>query len=211
MCQFGEHNICASAFSSRAFGDPERSWERSAHGFCSDFHLPLQAAEPHVHPHRGHAHRAALACGCTRVYEWWGNGRKTQHSLMCQGEHRAGLCSPTAAGLLLLPHLAHCVQLGSGAARSQRLLGKWWDSGAAGRGDKRNQTCESQPDCTRHNRSAVSEAVSCCSGGQPCSHLLFSSFNQSNREQLLLFPQRSYCCYMWGLTKGGSARQGQLS
>lgn len=67
MCQFGKHNICASAFSSRAFGDPERSWERSAHGFCSDFHLPLQAAEPHVHPHRGHAHGAALACGCAHV------------------------------------------------------------------------------------------------------------------------------------------------
>lgn len=43
MCQFGEHNICASAFSSRAFGDPECSWQRSAHGFCSNFHLPFQS------------------------------------------------------------------------------------------------------------------------------------------------------------------------
>lgn len=134
-----------------------------------------------VHPHDGHAHQAAPACGCAHTCTSDGATGERSSTPSCAGGSTKQGCAAALQQICcysLAWHNAYSWAVGQPGARGCL---------ANGERAKRNQTCESQPDCTQHNRSAVSEAVSCCSGGQPCPHLLFSSSTSQTGSKVIAF------------------------
>lgn len=70
------------------------------------------------------------------------------------------------------------------AALGMREAWAWQHMGCG-----RSQMCESWPECVRQNRSAVSQATSCCSRGQTCSYTVFLLPAKQGAKLVLFFAQ----------------------
>ena len=178
---------------------PEQGWRSSACCFCSDICLPLQVEDPHVWPHGRSRYQAeptfgrAHACRSDGMMESvpvpGGAGRTGQGCRAPARPQRHGFAS--APLLSTLDATGQQVRAASGAggqqageepqAALQMCETRAWQH--SGRG--RSQTCESQPERARHNRSAVRQPPVALEARLA---LIVSSFYQSNREQ-------SYCFF----------------